>query len=537
VKAELIGTVLKQIEKWLGAVEVTEATRGKAEAAREQLTKVTQLARTITIKASPAVGTAAAPLVGLPPAAGTAIGAAAGAAVEHGFPARTSDQQADVEEKDDPVEFASASEFHVELKRLMADIEGLKGLVVLIDDLDRCNPDTIIETFETIRLFLHVPNTAYVIAAHPAIVEAAVAHRYAGNRDGDSNLGRDYLEKIIHLPIVVPPLSQPEVETYINLLYAQLLLDAPKFEELREAAKQRRAREPLGVAMNYGIANDVLDVVPKELQDAFQLANRIGPILGQGLRGNPRQVKRFLNGLRLRLLTAARREVDLDAAVLAKLMVLELDRDDFQALFEWQIAQDGTPIELRHAEALVRDQGVPDGMNDAVKAWSAKPSVRRWLSLEPPLGDIPLGRYFFFARDRLSPVASAARLTGELQDLLAKLQVQAKAQRTGAVKAAVALGEVDRAALYDALVERAAREPRGAAMDSALDIAQQSRGMVAAFGAALRSIAPSAVPVGLPPKLKLAFNDGVPPEVDAALDDWATDGPARLKKSVAEARS
>jgi len=47
-------------------------------------------------------------------------------------------------------------------------------LVVLIDDLDRCLPETTISTLEAIRLFLFLKNTAFVIAADDAMIKHAV---------------------------------------------------------------------------------------------------------------------------------------------------------------------------------------------------------------------------------------------------------------------------------------------------------------------------------------------------------------------------
>ena len=41
----------------------------------------------------------------------------------------------------------------------------IKTLVILIDDLDRCSPERIIDNLEAIKLFLNVPNTAFVIGA------------------------------------------------------------------------------------------------------------------------------------------------------------------------------------------------------------------------------------------------------------------------------------------------------------------------------------------------------------------------------------
>lgn len=39
--------------------------------------------------------------------------------------------------------------------------EKIKRIVVLIDDLDRCQPERIIETLEVIKLFLSVKKTTF----------------------------------------------------------------------------------------------------------------------------------------------------------------------------------------------------------------------------------------------------------------------------------------------------------------------------------------------------------------------------------------
>ncbi|HEV2294704.1 MAG TPA: P-loop NTPase fold protein [Tepidisphaeraceae bacterium] len=51
-------------------------------------------------------------------------------------------------------------------------------LVVLIDDLDRCLPETTISTLEAIRLFLFLKNTAFVIADR----SDSAQHRTEGRR-------------------------------------------------------------------------------------------------------------------------------------------------------------------------------------------------------------------------------------------------------------------------------------------------------------------------------------------------------------------
>jgi len=73
--------------------------------------------------------------------------------------------------------------FRNDFEKMLADTD-IKSLVVLIDDLDRCLPDRIIETLEAIKLFVAVPKTAFVIGADPRIVRHAIATRYVARQIG-----------------------------------------------------------------------------------------------------------------------------------------------------------------------------------------------------------------------------------------------------------------------------------------------------------------------------------------------------------------
>ena len=60
---------------------------------------------------------------------------------------------------------------------------GVDQLVVLIDDLDRCLPDTAIDTLEAVRLFVFTSRTAFVVATDEAMIEySAVTIRQARRR-------------------------------------------------------------------------------------------------------------------------------------------------------------------------------------------------------------------------------------------------------------------------------------------------------------------------------------------------------------------
>lgn len=430
----------------------------------------------------------------------------------------------------------SIGDFRAEFSELMEALDdSLTMLAVFIDDLDRCLTDTIVDTFEAIRLFLHVPKTAYVIAADQRVVQAAIESRYPTAREGDESLGVDYLEKIIQLSINIPPLSEPEAETYINLLFAELSLEPERFGRVLAAAQDKRRAEQLTVAMNYGIAKEVLGVVPAELEASFALANQIAPVLARGLRGNPRQLKRFLNILTVRRRAAAARSIELDAAVLAKLMILEqLHLKDFERLFRWQIDQQGRPIELKQAEALTSSGRKPKEMLDDSASWARQGHIAAWLALEPPLADVDLAPYFYFSRDRLSPAAPAARLPSALQELLGRLNHAVTATRRTAVTEAAALEESERAQLYDVLVERAVRDPRGREMDSAFELAVQKGELAGRLAAALAALPPTSVPIQLPAKIVAAFSP-LPAELRHLLERWLSEGSGMLKARAGEA--
>jgi hypothetical protein len=516
MKAALMAAVIQAISKRAAKDEPLQQRVGDL---------LKRLARTIgLVRVAPIVAAAAATAGHAPPPVAAAAGEVAGALAETATAPGP---------EPEPIE--SISEFREEFDRLMGELgDDVSTVVVFVDDLDRCLPETIIDTFEAIRLFLHVRKTAYVIAAHPRIVEAAIDSRYEANRRGDENLGRDYLEKIMQVVITVPALAEPEVESFINLLFAEQHLEGEQLDRLREEARQRRSEDQLGVVMNYGIALDVLGAPQADLDRDFSLASRIAPILARGLRGNPRQIKRFLNTLTLRLDTAKRRGVELDPAVLAKLMVLELDLGAFERLFRWQLAQDGRPSQIAEAEAAVA-AGTVDSLTDDLGAWATKPNVAEWLALEPPLAPVALGRYFFFSRDRLSPAAPAARLSATLQELLARLLMVPDALRRQGVTAAGELAPDQLSILFEVLVDQAVRDPSGRAMESAMELAAAHTQLVSAFVAALESVPTTSVPPALPPKLALLFK-GDMGSLDPLFDRWESAGGKALAASVRSAR-
>lgn len=405
------------------------------------------------------LGTAGALASGLGPQEAALLGTAADAATAG------ADKDENGENDEDGVPetvFETVAEFHAVFEELVKALgDDVQAVVVFIDDMDRCSTATIVETFEAMRLFVHADKTAYVIGAHEEIVEAALEGRYPARQEGDEHLGRNYLEKMLQNTVAVPHLSHPEALTYINLLFTELFTDEEQFERLRHVTAENRHANPFAVAMNETIATETIGELDAELVEGLSIAEQVGSPLARGLRGNPRQLKRFLNRLRLRRAAAAKRKLTLDARALAKLMVLEeLYPKHFERLFVWQMETDtGAPSEVGIAERLANGEAVKDAPSEVID-WVAQPGVRDWLLLQPTLAGISLGPYYTFSRDRLTTTISGARLPAELQQLLGDLHSDTDPKRTAAVNKAAGLEAEPMSQLLPSLVE-SAREDVG----------------------------------------------------------------------------
>src|SRR5690606_13879381 len=135
----------------------------------------------------------------------------------------------------------------------------------------------------------NTPKTAFVLALNQSVIESAIDSRYPALLKGDgAGIGRDYLEKMLQLKVVIPPLSAPEADTDVNLLFADLRLIPEDLGRVLAGANRIRRSNGLAVALNTGIGGDVLGDSPSDLAGDLSWAAHITPALSSSLRGNPR---------------------------------------------------------------------------------------------------------------------------------------------------------------------------------------------------------------------------------------------------------
>lgn len=322
-------------------------------------------------------------------------------------------------------------------------------LIVLIDDLDRCLPDTAIETLEAIRLFVFTPRTAFVVAADEAMIEYAVRKHFPDLPDstGQQTYARNYLEKLIQVPFRIPALGSAETRIYVTLLLvgAELGENEAAFVKLIDVARERLKKPWAGGVLDAATVKAALGDRDKAAQNAMMLSDQIAPILAEGTRGNPRQIKRFLNSLLLRQASASARGFgdDVKLPVLAKLMLAErfLTRVFDQIAAIAVLSEQGVCADLAEFETAAKaessskkkqpvkiDAKKPDlaaeiGRSETsplLAEWMSSQIALEWAKLPPAIATTDLRPYLFVARDRKDYFGTSTIL-GQVASIAEKL--------------------------------------------------------------------------------------------------------------------
>ena len=193
-------------------------------------------------------------------------------------------------------------------------------VALIIDDLDRCRPDVALRVLEAIQLYLNLEGCVFILAADRIALEHIVATRYGERFTGNER----FLDKIVQLPFVIPP------------------LDPRVLEEL------------------------TLEHVSPELRGCVKLVIAgIGP--------NPRAVKRFVNVLALNdHLAKAAKIADYDVRWLCVVLLVQyLDQEKFAllvadaSLFD-EIAAEAEKGKARLGEVLSEVHMPPENLQDYI---------------------------------------------------------------------------------------------------------------------------------------------------------------------------
>lgn len=116
----------------------------------------------------------------------------------------------------------------VELENIKQRVETIlqeshKRVVVLMDDIDRLDKAEIQTVFRLVKLVADFENTAYVLAFDSDMVASALQERYSSH---DRDAGRNFLEKIIQVPLDLPHTPKTSLRTYCLEIIQQVIVDS-----------------------------------------------------------------------------------------------------------------------------------------------------------------------------------------------------------------------------------------------------------------------------------------------------------------------
>ncbi|WP_454633790.1 Qat anti-phage system ATPase QatA [Bradyrhizobium cenepequi] len=428
---------------------------------------------------------------------------------------------------------------------------GIKRLVVLIDDLDRCLPQTAIETLEAIRLFVLWDKTAFIVGADEGMIEIAVRDHFknlpevdvasSNARDSDQNYMRSYLEKLLQVPFRIPALGETETGIYVTLLLLGRALgeDSEEFRKLLAFGRSALGKPWEGKGIDHDAIKDAAGKRFDEIVDALTLADRVSPVLAAGTKGNPRQIKRFLNALALRLAVAEARGFGnaIEQPYLAKVMLAEmfLHATVFDHIATTAAnSEDGICPEIALIEKIAAggtgptqasgEEGVAsDASNSVIDEWRTRPDVMRWAAVKPDLGAVSLKPYLFVIKDRKNYLGSAAPLPPKLAALLEKL-LGGDMSAKGALPDVKSLNLPEAILLFDALrrkVREAANfEARPAAIPGVVVVVEAHPSLQGRYVDILEALPPDRV--GLWVASGHAFVTEAAPKarIEALRDKW-----------------
>lgn len=366
--------------------------------------------------------------------------------------------------------------------------ESCKGerLVVFIDELDRCTPDTVLEIFEAIRLFLYVPGTTFIIGADERLVSYAVKTKYKDIPGHDIDISKEYLEKLVQYPVKIPQLNEQEVKQYITCLLLQN--EEIDIKKVAESISKQGINEELTIdTLAVATGKDANEGI----KEAFDLSNQIYSALAALMKGNPRHCKRFFNTLMMRIALADRRHIMLQKKVLAKLMLAEYYKPSFIDALMRSESKD----ELRALES--GGEGVSF---TALKDWCKDDWVLKWAKGEPKLSSVDnLSDYFYFSRESRKFYSSSAEiLSNEAKKLLQNLVDASESVRSKAIESAKLLAPAEQVLLTNAMFDEMIKNEKidGKTFKSYLELVVEQKQQVEAVSR-IKSLPVARITAGL----------------------------------------
>ncbi len=211
-----------------------------------------------------------------------------------------------------------------DLKFLQQQLRDDERVLILIDDLDRCEPEKAVQMLQAIKLLLNFERFVVVMGIDARIITRAVEEHYKGVLGAAGASGYEYLDKIVQIPFRIPEPNYLDIENFLALQLSPK--DGHKFAPPPEIAGQitgaaatpvTNDNQPETPAPSVDTTpNPPQQQAPQQQEEAVSTL-AFEPVevqafqsLSRFLRPNPRHIKRMTNVYRLvRVLANGRAKV------------------------------------------------------------------------------------------------------------------------------------------------------------------------------------------------------------------------------------
>ncbi|HEY3055185.1 MAG TPA: P-loop NTPase fold protein [Thermoanaerobaculia bacterium] len=186
----------------------------------------------------------------------------------------------------------------------------LNRIVLYIDDLDRCDVDTVLKVLEAVHLLLAFPLFVCVVAVDPRWIEKCLRqkHQYLFGGENEEGGARatvgDYLEKIFQIPIWMSPIDPAHRAAVVKSLLGNTAAPEPKSRQV-EAQEALRGAQALPDRIEIANAADGFQAAVRRAEenpdplritrDEALFVDRVKSLLSD----KPRALIRFVNIYRL----------------------------------------------------------------------------------------------------------------------------------------------------------------------------------------------------------------------------------------------
>ena len=129
---------------------------------------------------------------------------------------------------------------------------GINGVVVFVDDLDRCLPGNALDVLESMKLFFDLTGFVFVVGLDEDVIDRAVLAKFAtetfsyppeGQQASSAmtslneRLGGEYAKKIFQVPYSLPAMLPQQLTDLLESMYDEAGIEGDQLADLRERVR------------------------------------------------------------------------------------------------------------------------------------------------------------------------------------------------------------------------------------------------------------------------------------------------------------